>query len=164
MDWWDWKSQTLKPKDWKSWTCKPKEWKSQTCKPMYWTSQTCKLKDWTSQTCKPKDWTSQTCKLKDWTSQSLLYSHILISTCENVFFSLTKCMYDIMLQIFLCWSYITVSVNVISRLHIKSNIMLKHLSIGVVSTDQSYMPELVTVSVGQSPNKLREIKEVKIDK
>ncbi|CAL1538237.1 unnamed protein product [Lymnaea stagnalis] len=49
------------------------------------------------------------------------------------------------------------------RLHIKNNIMLKHLSIGVVSTDQSYMPELVTVAVGQSPNKLREIKEVKIE-
>ncbi|BFZ03746.1 hypothetical protein BsWGS_06784 [Bradybaena similaris] len=49
------------------------------------------------------------------------------------------------------------------RLHVKNNIMLKHLSIGVVSTDQSYMPELVTVSVGQSPSKLREIKELKID-
>ncbi|XP_059146557.1 zinc finger ZZ-type and EF-hand domain-containing protein 1-like isoform X2 [Physella acuta] len=49
------------------------------------------------------------------------------------------------------------------RLHIKNNIMLKHLSIGVVSTDQSYMPELVTISVGQSPNKLREIKEIKIE-
>ncbi|KAH9489895.1 Zinc finger ZZ-type and EF-hand domain-containing protein 1 [Bulinus truncatus] len=49
------------------------------------------------------------------------------------------------------------------RLHIKNNIILKYLSIGVVSTDQSYMPELVTVSVGQSPSRLREIKEIKIE-
>ncbi|XP_055877134.1 zinc finger ZZ-type and EF-hand domain-containing protein 1-like isoform X1 [Biomphalaria glabrata] len=49
------------------------------------------------------------------------------------------------------------------RLHIKNNIILKHLSIGVVSTDQSYMPELVTVSVGQSSSRLREIKELKIE-
>ncbi|XP_012939826.1 zinc finger ZZ-type and EF-hand domain-containing protein 1 [Aplysia californica] len=49
------------------------------------------------------------------------------------------------------------------RLRIKPNVVLKTLSIGVMATDQSYMPELVTVSVGQSVGNLREINEVKVD-
>ena len=50
------------------------------------------------------------------------------------------------------------------RLRIKPQVVLKSLSIGVVSTDQSYMPELVTVAVGTSVATLREISEVKVDR
>ena len=46
----------------------------------------------------------------------------------------------------------------------KSNIIMKHLSIGVSSSDESYMPELITISVGSTPAKLREIKEIKVEK
>ncbi|RUS90802.1 hypothetical protein EGW08_001421, partial [Elysia chlorotica] len=50
------------------------------------------------------------------------------------------------------------------RLRIKNNIIIKHLSIGVHSSDESYMPELVTISVGPSSIRLREIKEIKVEK
>ncbi|GFS06651.1 zinc finger ZZ-type and EF-hand domain-containing protein 1-like [Elysia marginata] len=50
------------------------------------------------------------------------------------------------------------------RLRMKSNIIVKHLSIGVSSSDESYMPELVTISVGSTPTKLREIKDIKVEK
>ncbi|XP_050394804.1 zinc finger ZZ-type and EF-hand domain-containing protein 1 [Patella vulgata] len=48
------------------------------------------------------------------------------------------------------------------RLRMKSNAVLKLLSINVASSDQSYMPELVTVSTGRNPRSLREIKEIRI--
>lgn len=44
----------------------------------------------------------------------------------------------------------------------KSNVIIKRLSIGVASTDQSYMPMLVAVLVGRDVNDLHEIKETKI--
>lgn len=44
----------------------------------------------------------------------------------------------------------------------KSNVIIKRLSIGVASTDQSYMPMLVAILVGRDVNDLHEIKETKI--
>lgn len=51
----------------------------------------------------------------------------------------------------------------VNRLRIKKNVVIKQLSINVSASDQSYMPEIVTVSVskGRSHN-LKEIREVKI--
>ncbi|KAK7112606.1 zinc finger ZZ-type and EF-hand domain-containing protein 1-like isoform X2 [Littorina saxatilis] len=48
------------------------------------------------------------------------------------------------------------------RLHIRNNVVIKQLSISVASCDQSYMPELVTVSAGRTPRNLRELKEVRV--
>ncbi|KAI8488214.1 Zinc finger ZZ-type and EF-hand domain-containing protein 1 [Branchiostoma belcheri] len=48
------------------------------------------------------------------------------------------------------------------RIHMKPNVVLKQLAIHVQSSDQSYMPQTVTVSVGKSPTSLHEIKEVRI--
>ncbi|XP_064626439.1 zinc finger ZZ-type and EF-hand domain-containing protein 1-like isoform X2 [Lineus longissimus] len=48
------------------------------------------------------------------------------------------------------------------RLWMKSNVVLKQLSVAISMGDQSYMPQLITVSVGRSPNNLVEIKEIKI--
>ncbi|XP_077868975.1 zinc finger ZZ-type and EF-hand domain-containing protein 1-like [Saccoglossus kowalevskii] len=48
------------------------------------------------------------------------------------------------------------------RLRMKSNVVLKQLSVNVASSDQSYMPQLMSVSVGKAPSALQEIKEVRI--
>ena len=48
------------------------------------------------------------------------------------------------------------------RLKIKNNVMVKQLSINVNMSDQSYMPQLVTVSVGKNSGCLREVKEIRI--
>ncbi|XP_070581030.1 zinc finger ZZ-type and EF-hand domain-containing protein 1-like isoform X2 [Ptychodera flava] len=48
------------------------------------------------------------------------------------------------------------------RLRIKNNVVVKQLSINVASSDQSYMPQLVSVAVGKVANSLQEIKEVRI--
>ena len=48
------------------------------------------------------------------------------------------------------------------RLRMRSGVVIKQLSIGVASADQSYMPQLATVSVGKNVHTLREIKEVRI--
>ncbi|PVD39043.1 hypothetical protein C0Q70_01670 [Pomacea canaliculata] len=48
------------------------------------------------------------------------------------------------------------------RLYIRSNVVIKQLSISVASCDQSYMPELATVSGGRGPRSLRELKEIRI--
>ena len=40
--------------------------------------------------------------------------------------------------------------------------MIKQLSIGVSSSDQSYMPQYVVVLVGRQPADLHEIKETRI--
>ena len=48
------------------------------------------------------------------------------------------------------------------RLKMKSNVVLKQLSIGISNSDQSYTPQLVGVSVGKSPHFLKEIKEVRV--
>ena len=44
----------------------------------------------------------------------------------------------------------------------KNNVVLKQLSIGVSTTDQSYMPELIIISVGKNSDRLREIKEIRV--
>ncbi|CAE1249578.1 Zinc finger ZZ-type and EF-hand domain-containing protein 1 [Acanthosepion pharaonis] len=48
------------------------------------------------------------------------------------------------------------------RLRIKNNVVIKQLIINVSSLDQSYMPQIVSVSVGKSVSTLKEIKEVRI--
>ena len=44
----------------------------------------------------------------------------------------------------------------------KSNVVIKTLSVTVQSSDSSYMPELVSVTAGRNTRSLREIKEVRI--
>ncbi|XP_076459760.1 zinc finger ZZ-type and EF-hand domain-containing protein 1-like isoform X2 [Babylonia areolata] len=48
------------------------------------------------------------------------------------------------------------------RLHIRNNVVIKQLSISVASCDQSYMPELISVTGGRTPRNLRELKEVHV--
>ncbi|XP_055983422.1 zinc finger ZZ-type and EF-hand domain-containing protein 1 [Sorex fumeus] len=48
------------------------------------------------------------------------------------------------------------------RLKMKPDVVLRHLSIAVAATDQSYMPQQVTVSVGRSANDLQEVRDVHI--
>lgn len=48
------------------------------------------------------------------------------------------------------------------RLRMRSNVVIKQLSIGVSSSDQSYMPQYVVVLVGRQPADLHEIKETRI--
>ena len=48
------------------------------------------------------------------------------------------------------------------RLRMRTGVLIKQLSIAVAHSDQSYMPQLVTVSVGRSSDKLKEVKEVRI--
>lgn len=44
----------------------------------------------------------------------------------------------------------------------RNNVVLKQLLMTVASSDQSYMPQLVSISVGKAPGKLKIIKEVRI--
>eukprot|EP00106_Octopus_bimaculoides_P005363 XP_014772805.1 PREDICTED: zinc finger ZZ-type and EF-hand domain-containing protein 1-like [Octopus bimaculoides] len=48
------------------------------------------------------------------------------------------------------------------RLRIKNNVVIKQLSMNVSSLDQSYMPQLVSISVGKTTSLLKEIKELRI--
>ena len=48
------------------------------------------------------------------------------------------------------------------RLRMRSGVVIKQLHIAVNASDQSYMPQLVSVSVGNSVHSLHEIKEVRI--
>ncbi|KAM5180064.1 zinc finger ZZ-type and EF-hand domain-containing protein 1 [Mantella aurantiaca] len=48
------------------------------------------------------------------------------------------------------------------RLRMKSDVVLRHLSIAVCSGDQSYMPQQVAVAVGRNPSNLQEVREVHI--
>ncbi|GCC35998.1 hypothetical protein chiPu_0014488 [Chiloscyllium punctatum] len=48
------------------------------------------------------------------------------------------------------------------RLRLKPDVVLKHLSIAVAASDQSYMPQQVTVSLGRNPSNLQEIRDVRI--
>ncbi|XP_063809771.1 zinc finger ZZ-type and EF-hand domain-containing protein 1 isoform X2 [Pseudophryne corroboree] len=48
------------------------------------------------------------------------------------------------------------------RLRMKSDVVLKHLSIAVCATDQSYMPQQVSVAVGRNPSNLQVVREVHI--
>ncbi|XP_075051075.1 zinc finger ZZ-type and EF-hand domain-containing protein 1 isoform X2 [Mixophyes fleayi] len=48
------------------------------------------------------------------------------------------------------------------RLRMKSDVVLRHLSIAVCSADQSYMPQQVSVAVGRNPSNLQNVREVHI--
>ncbi|XP_036197169.1 zinc finger ZZ-type and EF-hand domain-containing protein 1 isoform X1 [Myotis myotis] len=48
------------------------------------------------------------------------------------------------------------------RLKMKPDVVLRHLSIAVASTDQSYMPQQVTVAVGRNASDLQEVRDVHI--
>ena len=48
------------------------------------------------------------------------------------------------------------------RLRVRSGVVIKQLHIAVNASDQSYMPQLVSVSVGNSVHSLHDIKEVRI--
>ena len=48
------------------------------------------------------------------------------------------------------------------RLRMRNNVVIKQLSVSVSASDQSYMPQVITVSVGKNCHSLREIKEVRI--
>ncbi|XP_037350281.1 zinc finger ZZ-type and EF-hand domain-containing protein 1 isoform X1 [Talpa occidentalis] len=48
------------------------------------------------------------------------------------------------------------------RLKMKPDVVLRHLSIAVDSTDQSYMPQQVTVAVGRRAGDLQEVRDVHI--
>uniref|UniRef100_A0A8D0RCZ5 Zinc finger ZZ-type and EF-hand domain-containing protein 1 n=1 Tax=Sus scrofa TaxID=9823 RepID=A0A8D0RCZ5_PIG len=48
------------------------------------------------------------------------------------------------------------------RLKMKPDVVLRHLSIAVAATDQSYMPQQVTVAVGRSASELQEVRDVHI--
>ncbi|KAM8975776.1 zinc finger ZZ-type and EF-hand domain-containing protein 1 [Pelodytes ibericus] len=48
------------------------------------------------------------------------------------------------------------------RLRMKTNAVLRHLSIFVCSADQNYMPQQVAVAVGRNPSNLVEVREVHI--
>ena len=50
------------------------------------------------------------------------------------------------------------------RLRMKNNVVVKQLSVGVAASDQSYMPNLISISVGKSAFNLREIAEVRISR
>lgn len=44
----------------------------------------------------------------------------------------------------------------------KPDVVLRHLSIAVAATDQSYMPQQVTVAVGRNASDLQEVRDVHI--
>ena len=45
----------------------------------------------------------------------------------------------------------------------KSNVVVKQLSVSVNASDQSYMPQLISVAVGRTSSlNMREIKEIRI--
>ncbi|NWH71920.1 ZZEF1 protein, partial [Piaya cayana] len=48
------------------------------------------------------------------------------------------------------------------RLKMKPDVILRHLSIAVAASDQSYMPQQVTVAVGRSASSLQEVRDVHI--
>ncbi|XP_030875026.1 zinc finger ZZ-type and EF-hand domain-containing protein 1-like [Leptonychotes weddellii] len=48
------------------------------------------------------------------------------------------------------------------RLKMKPDVVLRHLSIAVAATDQSYMPQQVTVAVGRSASDLQDVRDVHI--
>lgn len=49
-----------------------------------------------------------------------------------------------------------------SSLKMKPDVVLRHLSIAVAATDQSYMPQQVTVAVGRNASDLQEVRDVHI--
>lgn len=61
------------------------------------------------------------------------------------------------------WAMEILVVSVVfSSLKMKPDVVLRHLSIAVAATDQSYMPQQVTVAVGRSASDLQEVRDVHI--
>ena len=61
------------------------------------------------------------------------------------------------------WSMEILVVSVLFfSLKMKPDVVLRHLSIAVAATDQSYMPQQVTVAVGRSASDLQEVRDVHI--
>lgn len=52
--------------------------------------------------------------------------------------------------------------SIFSSLKMKPDVVLRHLSIAVAATDQSYMPQQVTVAVGRNASDLQEVRDVHI--
>lgn len=48
------------------------------------------------------------------------------------------------------------------RLKMKPDVVLRRLAIAVASNDHSYMPQLVSVSVGRNRRSLQEIRDIRI--
>ncbi|VDI77113.1 Hypothetical predicted protein [Mytilus galloprovincialis] len=48
------------------------------------------------------------------------------------------------------------------RLHTKTNVVIKTLSVAVASSDSSYMPELIHIVAGKNFRSLRQLKEIRI--
>ncbi|KAI0221571.1 Zinc finger ZZ-type and EF-hand domain-containing protein 1 [Lamellibrachia satsuma] len=48
------------------------------------------------------------------------------------------------------------------RLRIKNNVVIRQLCVGVAASDQSYMPQFITISVGKNCRSQREVKEIRI--
>ena len=44
----------------------------------------------------------------------------------------------------------------------RNSVVIKHMSVVVAASDQSYMPQLISVAVGKNAHSLHEIKEVRI--
>ena len=57
---------------------------------------------------------------------------------------------------------ISTVVMFVDRLTIKNNVFIRQLFIKVSSSDRSYMPQHVTISVGHNVCSMREIKDVRI--
>lgn len=43
----------------------------------------------------------------------------------------------------------------------RNNVVIKQLSVVVAASDQSYMPQLISVAVGKNAHSLHEIKDVR---
>ena len=46
----------------------------------------------------------------------------------------------------------------------KTGVILKQLSVDVSSSDQSYMPQVLTIAAGKNSHHMKEIKEIRISR
>lgn len=60
------------------------------------------------------------------------------------------------------YKHLSFVLPVFSSLKMKPDVVLRHLSIAVAATDQSYMPQQVTVAVGRSASDLQDVRDVHI--
>lgn len=61
-----------------------------------------------------------------------------------------------------CPFTVVVFLSLHPRLKMKPDVILRHLSIAVAATDQSYMPQQVTVAIGRTASNLQEVRDVHI--
>lgn len=66
-----------------------------------------------------------------------------------------------MCRIHMC-TCMSMHVPILCRLHMCSGVMVKELALSIKSSDDSYMPKLLTISVGNTENALREIKRLTV--